>query len=97
MIQYFGRIKARPMDYVHRLFLCLQFYDQIGLKFPSFAQPICVSYPYFQSLKHSCVLLTNLYNSIIISPVFMKGARSMKYYVVIRCDMACLAPYTLTR
>ena len=28
---------------------------------------------------------------------FEKGARFMKYYVVIRYDMACLAPYTLTR
>ena len=41
--------------------------------------------------------LTNPYNSIIINPVFMKGARSMKYYVVICFNMACLAPHSLTR
>ena len=41
--------------------------------------------------------LTKFACGTIINPVFMKGARSMKYYVVIRIDMACLAPYALSR
>lgn len=43
------------------------------------------------------VTLTKIPASAIIIPVFMKGARSMKYSVMIRVDMVRLAPYTLTR
>ena len=41
--------------------------------------------------------LTNHSCGIIINPVFVKGASSMKYSVIIRIDMVRLAPYTLTR
>ena len=41
--------------------------------------------------------LTNHSCGIIINAVFMKGARSMKYSVIIRIDMVRLAPYALTR
>ena len=43
------------------------------------------------------VTLTKISASAIIIPVLRKGARSMKYSVIIRIDMVRLAPYALTR